>query len=143
MRMIVVFILFVAATVNAATVLPGPYEIESIRKWRDADTFEADVIVWPSSLPNDPHVMREAVRVRGLNATEVGCPDAESTLAHGKRWVDVHWPVYLTNVRRDGFGRILADVVDDEGKSYVDYMMSSGTAVEWYHSGASKTCVGE
>jgi len=83
-----------------------------------------------------PKLFRYNVRLRGIDSPEMKTKSAiEKDLAIKSRdalsHLILHKLVKLQNVEYDKYGRILADIIDEDGTNISDWMISRGYAVEY------------
>lgn len=110
--------------------MAGPVVAELLRVI-DGDTIEVRARIW---LELD---LTTRVRLAGIDAPELngGCAE-ERRLAQIARTalsdtIGVS-PVWLANIRRDKYGgRVIADVLLEDGSSAAAAMLASGAAAEW------------
>lgn len=98
----------------AETRIGGPVAVRPVRII-DGDTFVGDALVWPG------HVVRVAVRLRGIDAPEIRsrCPAERRDARRARAALDGlvgTGPVWLSDIAGGKyFGRVIADVATERG----------------------------
>lgn len=98
----------------AETRISGPVLVHPVRII-DGDTFVGDALVWPG------HVVRVAVRLRGIDAPEIRsrCPAERDDAQRARAALDGlvgEGPVWLSDIAGGKyFGRVIADVATQHG----------------------------
>lgn len=112
---------------SAQTYLPGPVTAE-VRRVLDGDTLEVSARIWLGQ------EVETKVRLAGIDAPELrGACEAERAAARAAQaWLDarlVGASVRLVDVRFDKYGgRVLARVLDAEGRDVGDALVTEGLA---------------
>ena len=115
--------------------LPGPIPAELVRVI-DGDTIEVRARIW---LDLD---LTTRVRLAGIDAPELvgGCPEERRLAGLARDRLAAllgGGPVRLADIQRDKYGgRVVADVLTNEGRSASAAMLATGTAVRWGALGA-------
>lgn len=128
MKKVLIFLLIGFTILHAADKLYGKAKISEVRSIYDGDTFKCTIKSWPVIIGEDI-----GVRVAGVDCPEMRDPNPEikakaqeakqytvARLREGKN-------IWLMNMRRDKYFRILADVSID-GKDLGKELIEKGLA---------------
>jgi len=116
---------------HAVEVFKGPV-LARVERVVDGDTIAVKAAIW---LGQD---IRVFVRVNGIDTPELrGKCLIEKKLAHYARQFVINWTysrhIKLKNIRRGKYaGRIIADVVNNQGYSLADGLLKNGLAHPYY-----------